>query len=149
MNTLILSIETTLVRGMEFLKRVFRCHTWQVEQAIVFLVLALVAIGRLIITGHGWVEWLGVFAVSFSAQHASVAKDMEFRERQRVEKGGQAEVHCFRWLQRYFYLKESFWLVYFLLVGAYSALAGVGIFLALGWWWKVWQKHRPGYINEP
>jgi hypothetical protein len=140
--------ELTLVRGVESLKRIFHCHTWQVEQMFVFLVLASVAITRLVVTGHGWVEWLGVFAVSFTAQHASVAKDMEYRERRRVEKGGKAEVHCYAWLQRYFYLKESFWLAYFLIVEAYSALAGVAIFLFLGWWWKVWQKHRPGYIDE-
>lgn len=140
--------EKILVRGVEALKRVFHCHTWQVEQAIVFMVLAAVAVGRIVITGHGWGEWIGVFAVWFSAQHASVAKDMEARERQRVKKTGKSEVHCYEWLNRYFLLKEACWIAYFLYFHTYTALAGAGILLALLWWWPVWQKYHPESLDS-
>lgn len=143
MSTLKDTFEKTLVAIVDELKKRFHCQTWQVEATFIFAALAAVAVGRLIITGHGWVEWLGVFAVHFSARHASVANRLEEKEHHRVKTGGQAEVECYRHLSRYFYLKEALWCAYFVLVGAYSALVGVAIFLAYPWWRKTWRTYHP------
>lgn len=143
MNTLRKKIEEKLVTIVEWIKNIFHCQTWHVEAGFIFAVLAAVAIGRLIVTGHGWIEWIGVFAVHFTARHASVANRLEEKEAHRVKTGGQAEVECYRHLTRYFYFKEALWCTYFILVGAYSALVGVGVFLLYGWWRTTWRTYHP------
>jgi hypothetical protein len=39
--------------------------------------------------------------------------------------------------------KECLWLVYFILHHSWSALAGVGLFLAFPIWRKWWRKRKP------
>ncbi len=51
-------------------------------------------------------------------------------------------VHCHRWLTRYLVGKEFCWLAYFVILGAYSALVGVGIFLAYPIWRHQYRKER-------
>ncbi len=139
-----MKLERIPVRIVEKIKSLSpRIYVWWIEVAFVFGILASVAVIRIIATGHGWVEWIGVFAVTFTFSHASVANRMEEKEGKRVEKTGKPEVECYKSLQRYFYLKEICWLVYFVLVGAYSALIGTGIFLTYGWWRKTWRKYHP------
>lgn len=138
-----MSVAHGLVRIVETLKRRFGLKTWHVESAFVFLCLATVAAGRIAITGHGWVEWIGVLAVWGTFQHASVANRLEEKEARRAAQTGTPEVECYEKLARYFYLKEIAWFVYFVLIGAYSALVGVFVFLAYGHWRKAWRKYHP------
>lgn len=131
------------VRVVETIKRTFGLKTWQVESAFVFCCLAAVAAGRILLTGHGWVEWIGVLAVFGTFSHASVANRLEEREERRARETGTVEVECYRKLAWYFLMKEIAWFAYFLLVGAYSALVGVIIFLLYGRWRKAWRKDHP------
>lgn len=138
-----MSLSHGLVRIVEILKRRFRLKTYQVEYAFVFLCLSAVAAGRIILTGHGWVEWIGVAAVCGTFAHASVANRLEEREAKRAAQTGTPDVECYRKLARYFFLKETAWFVYFTLVGAYSALVGVVLFLLYGRWRKAWRRYHP------
>ncbi len=104
-----ISLERLPVRLVEAIKKTTGAKTWHVESTFVFLILAAVAIGRIIVTGHGWVEWVGVVAVWATFAHASVANRLEEKEGKRVAATGQAEVECYRQLSRYFYL---YWCVF-------------------------------------
>lgn len=143
MTTLKDRFERMLITIVERLKKMFCCQTWQVETVFILVALASVAALRLIITHHGWVEWLGVLAVHWTARHASVANRLEEKERRRAEMTGGAEVECYKELDRYFLKKEITWCFYFSLVGAYSALVGVAIFLAYPWWRRTWRRYHP------
>lgn len=83
-------IELVPVRIMDTLKRVFHVRTHHVEQAVVALALISVAL----ITGKGWVEWVGALAVFFTFCHANVADRLAEYEAKRVSERGIAEVWC-------------------------------------------------------
>lgn len=138
-----MTIAHVLVRTVEEMKHTFHVKTWVVESAFVFVCLATVATTRLLVTGEGWVEWIGVLAVWASFQHAVIANRLEEREAMRTKEGKPPEVECYRKLSYYFSLKEIAWFAYFILIGAYSALVGVVVFLLYGWWRKVWRAEHP------
>src|SRR5690242_14186579 len=96
--------------------------TWKIELLFVVAVLGTV----FFLTGRQPSEALGVLAVVLTFCHAQVSDRMAEREAKRVV----PEVHCYRWSLRYFVGKEAVWLAYFVMHKSWSALAGVGIFLA-------------------
>ena len=106
--------------------------TWHVELAVVASILFSVAL----VTG-GRVELVGAGAVSLSFAHAQVADRLAEREAARAV----ATVECHRWATRYLVGKEALWLVYFVALHAWSALAGVALFLAYPVWRRLW-RHR-------
>lgn len=52
-------------------------------------------------------------------------------------------VECHRWAARYLVSKELLWLAYFVAHRSWSALAGVGIFLAYRPWRAWWRRRHP------
>lgn len=115
--------------------------TWQVEM----LVVAAVLVG-VVLSTHRYadpVEWIGAGAVLLSFGHAQVAdrlaENMAFTARA-TGVGGQISVECFRWANRYLVGKEALWFVYFVMHGAYSALAGVVLFIAYPFWRAWWRS---------
>ena len=124
--------------GMVFLKEVTRLYTWQIEAVIV----AIVLISTALLSGKGLIEFLGVGAVFFSWMHASVANSLQEAQRLKERQQVPVEVHCYRWLARYFYIKEILWCGYFFYLGAWSALAGVFIFLFYQFWKKIWWEYE-------
>lgn len=110
----------------------FKPKTWMYEQAFVALVLATVVI----VTRGGWIEWVGAIAVLLSFAHGSVADRLAEAEERRTVK----HVECYRWARRYFLGKEMFWLIYFVAHRSWSALVGVGIFLAYPIWRQVYRR---------
>lgn len=131
--------EQALVRLVEIVKARTGKKTYVIELVVVFLILALVALA----SGKGIIEWIGVFAVFFTFAHMSVADRLREREEARANKGEEVMVECFYKLDRYYLLKEVCWFAYFLLLGAWSALAGVIVFLLYGPWRRLWRKHHP------
>ncbi len=113
--------------------------TWHLEAVFVGLVLSSVAL----ISKKGIIEWIGVLAVFFTWMHASVADRLQEAQAQKALSNTGAEVSCYPWTVRYFYFKEALWLIYFFLLGAWSALAGAILFLLYGWWRTAWRKHHP------
>ena len=109
--------------------------TWHIEGAVVAVVLTTVALA----SGGGAVELLGAAAVQLSFHHASVANRLAEREAARA----RPIVECHRWAGRYFLGKELLWCVYFIAHGSWSALAGVGLFLAYPFWRRLWRRWHP------
>lgn len=116
-------------------------HTWHIEALFVALVLSSVAI----ISGKGLVEWIGVGAVFFTWMHVSVANRLEEVQAEKVETKTGVEIECFRWTTRFLYIKECLWVVYFVVLGAWSALAGSILFLFYGWWRVTWRKFQKAH----
>lgn len=120
-----------------------RVRTYVLELAVVGVILVTVSIS----TGARTVEFLGTCAVLFTFCYVQVASrlDEAMDACQDVE-GKAHEVHCRAWLNRYLYLKESCWLLYFVFLGAWSALVGVVIFLLYPYWRRhhLWRRRRRG-----
>lgn len=110
-------------------------RTWHVETAVVYSVLLAVAV----LSGGGWIEFVGAAAVGLSFGHASISVRLAEREAARET----PSVHCHRWSARYFLAKEALWCVYFVALGAWSALVGVGLFLAYPLWRRYWRRIHP------
>ncbi len=128
-----------IIRWMEWVKNKFHIQTYIIEYIFVAGILVAVAI----LSHKGWIEWIGVFAVFLTFGHASIAERLREREELRHIKKSAIEVHCYYKLPYYFYAKEILWFVYFVLLGAYSALAGVVIFLLYTPWRRYYRKHHP------
>ncbi len=108
---------------------------WQLELLIVSAILVVV----LVATGSQPSEALGTIAVILTFCHAQVSDRMAEREAARVK----PDVHCFRWSLRYFVAKETVWMLYFIVHKSWSALAGVGIFLAYPLWRRWYRSYFP------
>lgn len=91
-------------------------------------------------SGGGKVEAIGSLAVLAGFAHGQVADRLaeaaRFTERTTELMTGAdlGLAHCWRWARRYYITKEALWLVYFVNLRAWSALAGVFIFLAYPAW---------------
>ncbi len=132
-------LEEIPVRILEYIKiNTPLKRTWYTEAIFVLVVLVTTAL----ISKKGAVEWIGVCAVFFTFQHASIAERLGEAEKKRLKDGENIYVDCYHKLPKYFYAKEACWLLYFVLVGAWSAVVGVFIFLLYPVWRKVWRKHH-------
>lgn len=100
----------------------------------VALVLGGVALWR-----GSWTEALAALAVLATFGHASVAERM--RERQAAQT--TPDVSCHRWTWGYFLAKEALWVAYFIVTGAFAALAGCAVFLVYPAWRSWWRRRHP------
>jgi hypothetical protein len=106
-------------------------RTWQLEMLVVGVVLLAVALA----TGGGFVELLGAGAVLLSFGHGQVSDRLAEREAARE----RPSVACHRMAARYCVGKESLWLLHH----SWTALAGVGLFLAYTPWRRFWRARKP------
>lgn len=119
------------------LKRILRSkfvnnYTSQIEGAVVAAVLLCVLLTK----EFSWIELIGSVAVLLTFLHAQVANCM-------TEQQATLEtptVECYRWAGRYYVAKEVFWFAYFALMGAWSALVGVFVFLLFPYWRKLYRR---------
>ncbi len=81
-----------------------------------------------------WAQWVGVLAVFYTFQHVSVASRLEEAQ----DRSDVKIVECYRKLTPYLVVKELLWIVVFVLTGAWTALAGIPIFLL----YPVWRRAR-------
>lgn len=95
-----------------------------------------------IVSGGGWREWVGALAVQLTFHHAAIAERMAERQGQRAV----PDVECWRWSRRLFVSKEALWFVYFLAIGAWSALFGVLLFLLYPLWRRQWRSMHPANL---
>ena len=107
------------------------------------IVVAGVLSAVVLLTNNHPVEWVGAGAVLLSFGHAQVAdrlaENMAFASRA-TGVGGNISVDCFMWANRYLVGKEMLWLVYFIVHHSWSALAGVGLFIAYPFWRAWWRS---------
>lgn len=82
-----------------------------------------------------------VRALSQRFEHAAEAPPLQ--EVEQAEQRLVNHVECYRWLRRYLVAKELCWLSYFVMLSAWSALVGVGVFLLYPAWRHYYRKRRP------
>jgi len=116
-----------------------KVQTWHVE----FIVAATLLFGTALLSHKGLIEWIGVCAVLLTFGHAQIADRLHERESLRSQKSQSVEIECYWKLNYYFYAKEILWFIYFIYLGAYAALVGVGIFLLYPLWRKWWRRNHP------
>lgn len=109
--------------------------TWHLETSVVASILLVVAL----VSGGDWLELLGVAAVVMTFGHASISNRLVEREAIREV----VTVECHRSLNRYWVGKEILWAVLFAAHGAWSALAGVALFLIYPFWRKWYRQKFP------
>lgn len=114
-------------------------RTWHFENAVVVTVL----LTTWTLTGCRWQEAIGSVAVFCGFCHASIAERMREREAARPV----PSVECHRLSTWFFLAKELAWLSYFLLAGAWSALAGCVVFALYPVWRKAWRVYHPMEIK--
>lgn len=112
--------------------------TWKKEAIVVGSVLLI----QLCFTGFKFQEIIGSLAVYFTFLHAQVADRMQ--ERQAIKE--VPDVECYKKLNYYFVGKETLWVAFFLMTGAYSALAGAILFSLYPLWRQYYRKIKP--INK-
>lgn len=133
-----------LVWIVENIKKAFSCRTWHVEQSFTVIVLVVVAL----VSGSEPVEWIGVGAVYLTFGYTLISDRLEEAERARHARGETPEVECYGKLRWYFYGKEILWTLYFIFLGAWSALVGVGLFVLYPYWRKLWRKYHPRKVIQ-
>ena len=94
------------------------------------------------LTNH--VEWIGAMAVFTMTRRVSVADRLRESEVARPERS----VECVAWYGRYLVIGELLWMIYFLLLGAYSALVGVGLMLLYPPWRRLYRRFWPLGRNQ-
>lgn len=114
-------------------------RTWQFELLFVVVVLALVAL----LSGKGPIEWIGSLAVVMTFAHIQVADRLAEQASLEESSRGQTTVECHWKLKWYLISKESLWLIYFVLLDAWSALAGVALFLLYPVWRHWYRRLKP------
>jgi len=144
MSSTIKLIPIKLFLGFKkFLNTFIKCRTYHIENFFVAVILILIAL----ITKKGAVEWIGVIAVYLNFGYISIADRLREAEEIRIEKKELIIVECYKKLDYYYMSKEAFWLLYFILLGAYSALAGIIIFLCYRPWRMYYRKYSK-LINQ-
>lgn len=128
-----------IVRGIENAKKRFGLRTYHFELTFTLLFLTCVAV----LSNKGLVEWIGVLAVYFTFAHATVGDRLAEVQAKEHKEQGKATIECYHKLSTYFYLKEICWFGYFVILGAWSAIAGVFLFLLYPLWRKWWRKYQP------
>lgn len=129
-----------MVRLIYWLKtNTFLNKTYYWEALFVLMILCITGY----VSDKGWKEWIGVAAVFLTFMHASVAERLSESEGHRKTKGEEIYVDCYYKLPIYFYSKEICYFAYFIILGAWSAVVGVLIFLAYPIWRKQWRKFNP------
>lgn len=110
------------------------------ETGFVFLILAITAI----LSGKGWVEWVGVFGVTFTFEYQVLSTYLREHGEARKKRGKNVKSdYIYKEILFLFYAKEIVWIVYFLLLQAYSAIVGTIIFICYGIWRKLYRSEYP------
>jgi len=118
-------------------------HIFHIEDILVLVSLSLAAI----LSGGNYIEWVGVIAVFLSFKHTVIAFRLEDVIEKREEHGDTA-FNSHGNQTYYFYAKESIWFIYFFLLGAWSALVGVVIFLLYPLWHDARIKYHTGIKHK-
>lgn len=128
-----------IVNIIENIKKKTNRQTYHIENIVVASILVLTAI----ITNKWFIERIGVIAVYLTFNHVVIANRLQEAEEHRYNNQEPIRVQCYPKLEKYFYAKEICRCIYFILLGAWSALVGVIIFLAYGPRRKFRRKHHP------
>lgn len=111
-----------------------------VETAIVFFIIAVTAL----ISGKGWVEWVGVLGVTFTFEYQVLSTYLREHAEAKKKRGLHGKSDGFyKEIQILYYAKELIWVLYFIVLGAYSAIVGTIVFILYGAWRRMYRQEFP------
>lgn len=138
--SMLIFIAKKMVRGVEIIEKVLpKVHIYHIEDLFVLSVLIFFAL----LSGGNYIEWIGVIAAFLSFKHTVIS----FRLQEVLEKEeakGETHFHEAGKQSKLFFSKESFWLLYFVLLGAWSGMVSVIIFMLYPFWHKVRLRYHRG-----
>lgn len=108
--------------------------TYRWEGAFAALYLMVITIATDVTVG----QVLSAGAVFFSFRHMSVGARLEEAQ----ERSETAFVDCYRKLTQYLVVKEALWITAFVSLEAWTALAGVPLFLLYPVWRRAYRRAR-------
>ena len=109
--------------------------TWKWECLVVALVLCYVTYEY----ANNLVNWITTIAVYLTFNHAQISDRLQ--ERQEVM--DEPTVECYHKLNKYFIGKEILWIIAFLSMQNYAALAGCVMFALYPFWRKLYRRIKP------
>lgn len=116
------------------------CPTWWWESAFAITYITAITVLAGVTTG----QVISAMAVFMSFQHMSVASRLEEAQ----ERAGGKGVACYRKLTRYLVTKEILWVAAFIALGAWTALAGVPLFLLYPVWRRAYLVARASEVRD-
>ena len=129
--------------ALNFLQRIeklFGPKAHYLETGFVFLVLSITAL----LSRKGSVEWLGVFGVTFTFEYQVLSTYLREHAEARKKQGRHRKSDImYKEIQLLYYSKEIVWVLYFFLLGAYSAIVGTILFISYGIWRKLYRQEFP------
>lgn len=138
-----MNIWKSLVHSVLRLKKTCHCQTYVIEYAVA----AIALIATAIISNKASVERIWVLAVFFTFCYIGITDRLQEREHLRQKNNPSTNpteiVQCYYKLPRFYYAKEICRTIYFIYLGAWSALVWVGIFLLYWPRRKLYRKYKP------
>jgi hypothetical protein len=119
--------------------RCFKIRTWMWEAGFVWLCLSTTTL----LTKGGFVDWLATVAIWISFLYTSICDRLG-----ELEKPPSEGSKAFRVAQRLLQLREALWFLYFWMVGSYSVLVGVMLFLLYPLWRRFYRNLYPRDRND-
>lgn len=119
-----------------------RVKTWHLEYLFVGSVLSVVSYT----TGNELKDWLCAVAVLLEFGEATIVDRLiEERDSEEIRR----HTNSLRKLLPYTFIRETLWVIYFVLVHSYSALVGCFVFLLYPFWRKFWRRIHPHKPSSP
>lgn len=119
--------------------------TWWWEQTFAAVYIGVIMVAAIYATASDtaafWGNILGGLAVLYTFKHMSVAARLS-EAQERTNLSGPERVDCYVKLEAFLVIKETLWCFSFLLLGAWTALAGVPLFLLYPWWRSMYRFAR-------
>ena len=138
-----MNIGKQLVHWVERLKKTFHCRTYVIE----YMVAGIALVTTAIISDKAYIEWIWVIAVFLTFCYIGITDRLQEREHLRQTNPNPVDkkhvVECYYKLPRFYYWKEICWAIYFVYLGARSALVWVAIFLLYWPRRKLYRKYNP------
>ncbi len=106
--------------------------TWQIESAIVLMILTV----SLFFKEIRFEDVVCLIAVWVTFMHGQIADRMQEKQSKMVK----PDVECYKWSNRYFVVKETLWILFFLTIKSYPALIGAIVFSLYPLWRKLYNK---------
>lgn len=138
-----MNIGKATVHWVQRIKKQIWCRTFHIEYAVAALALIITAL----ISKKWWIERVGVLAVFLNFCYIGIADRLQERESLRQKNNPVMNKHesveCYYKLPRFYYSKELCRTIYFIYLGAWSALVWVAIFLLYWPRRKLYRKYHP------
>lgn len=94
--------------------------TWKIEAIVILSILLL----SLLFKEVSIADILCLLGVWTTFMHGQVADRMQEKQALMIK----PDVECYKWSNRYFFIKEGLWITFFLLIRSYPALIGSVVF---------------------